>query len=60
MNYQKSMNYYNQNSCYVLFNPQKVQIIKSFSLRGSAKSVRISKSSNYRGSNYAHFSMRVC
>ena len=55
MNYKKSMNHDNWNSCYLLFNPQKVRIIKSFSLRGPAKSVRISKSSNYTG-----FSMRVC
>ena len=59
MNYKKSMNYDNWNSCYVLFNPQ-VQIIKSFSLRGPAKSVRISKSLNYRGLNYTGFSMGVC
>ena len=49
------MNYYNSNSCYVLFNPQKVRIIKSFSLRGPAKSVWISKNSNYRGSNLQVF-----
>ena len=41
MNYKKSMNYDNENSCYVLFNPQKVRIIKSFSLRGPTKSVRM-------------------
>ena len=45
MNYKKSINYDNLNSCYVLFNPQEVRMIKSFLLSGSAKSVRISKSS---------------
>ena len=39
----------------MLFNPQKVRIIKSFSLRGPAKSVWISKNLNYRGSNYTGF-----
>ena len=32
----------------MLFSPEKVRIIKSFSLRGPAKSVRISKNLNYR------------
>ena len=60
MNFKKSMSYDNQNSCYVLFNPQKIRIIKSFSLRVPAKSVRISKSLNYRGLNYTGVTMGVC
>ena len=47
MNYKKSMNYDNENSCYVLFNPQKVRIIKEFFAEGTSK-----KYSDYRGSNY--------
>ena len=60
MNYKKPMNCDNWNSCYVLFNPQKVWIIKSFLVRGPAKSVWISRISNYRDSNYTGFSMSVC
>ena len=60
MNFKKSMSLITKILVMYFSIQKKNRIIKSFSLRAPAKSVRISKSLNYRGLNYTGVTMGVC